>query len=121
MARKKMNPSDDYPQEDDKFDRTDENFSSSDDDQNTYSSDEDEISEIWKSSSRRRRRRSEPAEPARQDETDAAADPSDEDASAPRSYRGRSRRSFDDDSRWNRYGSRVENPMDRGALAGYSP
>ena len=108
MARKKMNPSDDYPQEDDKFDRTDENFSSSDDDQNTYSSDEDEISEIWKSSSRMRRRRSEPAEPARQDETDATADPSDEDASAPRSYRGRSRRSFDDDSRWNRYGSRDE-------------
>ena len=126
MPRKKMNPSDDYPQENDKFDRTDEGFSSSDDDQNTYSNDEDEISEIWNSSSRMRRRRSEPAESARQDETDVPADPSDEDASAPRSYRGRSRRSFDDNSRWNRYGNRDERDSsdaggsDEGDSDGYS-
>ena len=112
MPRNRKNPSDDYPQKNDRFDRDDDARIPSEDEDNeqdAYSSDASEIEEIWNSSSNRRRSRNEPAEPSREEEPESTGDddPADEEPSF-RSYRSRLRRSYDDDGRWGRYGGRGE-------------
>ena len=132
MPRKKSNPSDERPQENNDSDREKEQpIPSEEDGQDSYSDYANEIEEIWNSSSRTRRRRSESVDPVPHEEPDTTenvesdADDSNESYSYGGFSRGRGRRSYDN-ARWGRYGGRGEEDSsdgehsDEGDSEGYS-